>query len=437
MVARRQPPLPQDHGRHLSRGAEKPRGVLRHLQRRSRARFADARRRGRSRRARGQAHDRARVSLYRLRAAGPADHRDARRRQILSVAAAGRVRHRGAREEHARPALGLRQDPHPPLDRISGDGGGGGAAARARFARRSARGVHRHQSAAGAAQGHGGAVRRRARRARVQGARRAGARPDHVDEDDVHSRPLSPPRRRRAGAAAAGKAIRGVTRRGRRTGRPQGSQRLYRVPEILTLGRFPDARESDSTWRTQEVRHVGSDTIAPRLWCVPAAWLAKKTKDGPQARRLLALAAIYDGATRTEAAMIGGVGLQIIRDWVLHFNERGPDGLLNGKSPGQPSKLNDVQRQAIARMIESGPIPAVHGVVRWRLIDLAQWIFEEFRIAIAKQTLSRELRAMGYRKLSARPRHHAQAEGAIEDFKKTSPRAWRQLRARRRLTATR
>ena len=165
--------------------------------------------------------------------------------------------------------------------------------------------------------------------------------------------------------------------------------------------------------------------------------LARKTKDGPQARRLLALAAIYDGATRTEAAKIGGVGLQIIRDWVLHFNERGPDGLLNGKSPGQPSKLNDVQRQAIARMIESGPIPAVHGVVRWRLIDLTQWIFEEFRITIAKQTLSRELRAMGYRKLSARPRHYAQATGAIDDFKKAFPRAWRQSHARRRSTATR
>ena len=88
-------------------------------------------------------------------------------------------------------------------------------------------------------------------------------------------------------------------------------------------------------------------------------------------------------------------------------------------------------------MIESGPIPAIHGVVRWRLIDLAQWIFEEFRITIAKQTLSRELRAMGYRKLSARPRHHAQAEGAIEDFKKTSPRVWMQSRARGRSTATR
>jgi transposase len=165
--------------------------------------------------------------------------------------------------------------------------------------------------------------------------------------------------------------------------------------------------------------------------------LARRTKDGPQARRLLALAAIYDGATRNEAAKIGGVGLQIIRDWVLRFNDRGPDALLNGKSPGKPSKLNDLQRQAIAGMIESGPIPAVHGVVRWRLIDLAQWIFEEFRITIAKQTLSRELRAMGYRKLSARPRHHAQAQGAIEDFKKASPCAWKKSRARRRSTATR
>ena len=167
--------------------------------------------------------------------------------------------------------------------------------------------------------------------------------------------------------------------------------------------------------------------------------LARKTKDGPQARRLLTLAAIYDGATRTEAAKIGGVTLQIIRDWVMRFNARGAAGLLDGKSPGQPSRLNDVQRQAIVRMVESGPIPAIHGVVRWRLIDLAQWIYEEeFRvIAVAKQTLSRELRAMGYRKLSARPRHHAQAEGAIEDFKKTSQRAWIKSRAKKQSTSAR
>ena len=158
---------------------------------------------------------------------------------------------------------------------------------------------------------------------------------------------------------------------------------------------------------------------------------AKRSKDGPQARRLLALAAIYDGANRTEAAEIGGVTLQIIRDWVMRFNVLGPDGLIDRKPPGQPSRLNNVQRQAIVRMIESGPIPAIHGVVRWRLVDLSQWIYEEFRITVAKQTLSRELRAMGYRKLSARPRHHAQAEGAIEDFKKSSQRAWMKSRAKR------
>src|SRR5437016_13286078 len=80
--------------------------------------------------------------------------------------------------------------------------------------------------------------------------------------------------------------------------------------------------------------------------------LARKTKDGPQARRLLALAAIYDGATRTEAAKIGGVGLQIIRDWALRFNARGPDGLLDGQSTGQSSQLNDPQRQRRPRLIE-------------------------------------------------------------------------------------
>jgi transposase len=165
--------------------------------------------------------------------------------------------------------------------------------------------------------------------------------------------------------------------------------------------------------------------------------IARKTKDAPQARRLLALAAIYDGATRTEAAQIGNVTLQIIRDWVVKFNADGPGGLVNRKAPGQPSRLNAEQRAVIVKMIESGPIPAAHGVVRWRLVDLCQWIWEEFRIAIAKQTLSRELRAMGYRKLSARPRHHAQAEGAITDFKKHSPRAWRRLPANRASASTR
>ena len=158
---------------------------------------------------------------------------------------------------------------------------------------------------------------------------------------------------------------------------------------------------------------------------------AKRSKDGPQARRLVALSAIYEGATRTEAAKIGGVTLQIVRDWVLKFNARGPDGLIDRKAPGQRPRLNDAQRAALAAIVESGPIPAVHGVVRWRIVDLCQWILEEFRVVVSKQTLSRELRAMRYRKLSARPRHHAQAAGAIEDFKKVSPRAWQRSDAKK------
>jgi len=158
---------------------------------------------------------------------------------------------------------------------------------------------------------------------------------------------------------------------------------------------------------------------------------AKRSKNAPQARRLLALAAIYDGATRSEVARIGGVGLQVVRDWVLKFNAQGPEGLIDRKAPGQPPRLNETHRAALAAILESGPIPAVHGVVRWRIVDLCQWIFEEFRVVVAEQTLSRVLRAMGYRKLSARPRHHAQAEGAIEDFKKVSRPAWKRSGARR------
>ena len=150
---------------------------------------------------------------------------------------------------------------------------------------------------------------------------------------------------------------------------------------------------------------------------------AKATKDGPQVRRLLALAAIYEGGTRGEAARIGGVTLQIVRDWVTRFNAHGPEGLVDHKAPGRPTRLNDLHRAAVAAMIESGPTPVIHGVVRWRLVDLCQWLWDEHQVSVAKQTLGRELRAMNYRKLSARPRHHAQAVDAIALFKRASPAA--------------
>ena len=163
--------------------------------------------------------------------------------------------------------------------------------------------------------------------------------------------------------------------------------------------------------------------------------IARRSKDGAQARRLLALAAIYEGASRTEAARIGGVTRQIVRDWVVKFNAHGPEGLIDRKPPGPPSRLTDAHRTALMARIDDGPIPSVHGVVRWRLVDLIEWLWEDFRITISKQTLSREVRALGYRKLSARPRHHAKSEAEVSAFKKSFPPVWR--RSPRRQAASR
>jgi transposase len=157
---------------------------------------------------------------------------------------------------------------------------------------------------------------------------------------------------------------------------------------------------------------------------------AKATRNAGQGRRLLALAEIYEGASRTRAAQVGGVGLQTVRDWVVRFNVDGPAGLLDGKAPGNVCRLQPDHRAALVALVESGPISAVHGVVRWRLKDLVQWVWDEFRIALSETTLSRELRALGYRRLSARPRHHAKSEAAVAAFKKVSPRVWQRSQSR-------
>lgn len=149
--------------------------------------------------------------------------------------------------------------------------------------------------------------------------------------------------------------------------------------------------------------------------------LARGPKDANQTRRLLALAAIYEGCKRTEAARIGGVTPQVIRDWVLRFNAEGPEGLVDRKAPGAVRKLAADHRAALARLVDDGPVPAVHGVVRWRIKDLVFWLHGEFSLSIAESTVRSALKEMGFVKLSARPRHHAQNENALQAFKKTFP----------------
>ena len=156
--------------------------------------------------------------------------------------------------------------------------------------------------------------------------------------------------------------------------------------------------------------------------------LANVSRDVKQTRRLLALASIYDGCSRSDAAQLGGVGLQIVRDWVVRFNAEGPEGLIDRKAPGPTPKLSGDQRQALADIVGRGPIPAVHGVVRWRLVDLAAWVWDEFGISMSESAMSRTLKALGFAKLSARPRHHAQNELAAERFKKDFPPSWQRSR---------
>lgn len=148
---------------------------------------------------------------------------------------------------------------------------------------------------------------------------------------------------------------------------------------------------------------------------------------------MLSLGVIYDGGSRSEAARLGNVTLtlQIVRDWVVRFNAEGPDGLRDRKAPGPTPLLNTAHRAALLEIIERGPTPAIHGVVRWGITDLGQWLWEEFRVLVSPQTLSRALRGMGLHKLSARPKHHAQAEGAIAAFKKSFQPHWQVSRRTR------
>jgi transposase len=152
--------------------------------------------------------------------------------------------------------------------------------------------------------------------------------------------------------------------------------------------------------------------------------LAKRAKDAAQARRLLAIAAVIDGVSRAEAAKIGGMDRQTLRDWVIRFNDQGPEGLINIPSPGVPPKLDAVHRAFLARIVEEGPIPAVHGVVRWRACDLIMRIYEEFGISVSDDTIYRALKDLGFSHVSARPRAYKQNPEAMETFKKTLPHAW-------------
>jgi transposase len=149
--------------------------------------------------------------------------------------------------------------------------------------------------------------------------------------------------------------------------------------------------------------------------------LAVQAKNAPQARRLLALAAIYAGMTREEAARIGGMDRQTLRDWVHRFNEQGADGLINVKPSGRRPRLSAAQLEDLRQLVEAGPDPHRDGVVRWRCADLKRVLGERHGVDLSEVRLGAILKQLGFSHISARPRHPGQAVEAIAAFKKSSP----------------
>lgn len=151
--------------------------------------------------------------------------------------------------------------------------------------------------------------------------------------------------------------------------------------------------------------------------------VASKCRDGAQVRRMLALAFVLDGHTRTEAADQAGMDRQTLRDWVHRYNAEGIAGLKSGHGPGKPPSLNLEQMAELKAMVLKGPDPEKHGVVRWRCVDLRAEVARRYSVEVSKRTVGKWLRKMKLTRLQPRPFHPKKDEAAQATFKKTSP-AW-------------
>ncbi len=148
---------------------------------------------------------------------------------------------------------------------------------------------------------------------------------------------------------------------------------------------------------------------------------AAKTRHADQARRLLALALVMEGASRTDAATACGMDRQTLRDWVHRYNADGIDGLVDRKAPGPRPRLTAGQQAELARIVEQGPDVADDGIVRWRRVDLRDLIAARFGVALHERTVGKVLDRLNFSHMSVRPRHPKADAAVQETFKKTSP----------------
>lgn len=148
--------------------------------------------------------------------------------------------------------------------------------------------------------------------------------------------------------------------------------------------------------------------------------LAGQSKDARHVRRLLMIASILEGAERQEAAKIGNIGVQTVRDWVIRYNAGGPAALAGKAYPGRQPVLDAVELRKFKILVKADPDLYSDGVVRWRLKDLKALVWQFFRQEVCEMTVSRYLKQLGLSHISARPLHPKQEKGVIETFKKTS-----------------
>lgn len=148
---------------------------------------------------------------------------------------------------------------------------------------------------------------------------------------------------------------------------------------------------------------------------------ARRSRDANQSRRLLALALILEGASRTEAARLAGMDRQTLADWVHRYNAEGVAGLLDRKRTGRRPLLSGAQLAELDRIVETPPDPVADGVVRWRCCDLKALIAKRFGIEISEGSVGRILKERGFRKLSARPRHPEANEASQQTSWTVSP----------------
>lgn len=157
--------------------------------------------------------------------------------------------------------------------------------------------------------------------------------------------------------------------------------------------------------------------------------LSVRCSDGAQVRRLLALALVLDGHSRTEAAALNGMDRQTLRDWVHRYNALGIEGLKSLSSPGRAPALSKAQMAELRELVIKGPDPATHKVVRWRCVDLRAEVARRFSVEVHENTIGRWLHELGLTRLQPRPVHPRKDPEAEAAFKKTLP-IWSEPRSR-------